>query len=313
MKRINPALTGALAAAMVFLPVLLHAADWIRDDYTETNRHSVHSQGWLTYGAHTNTFNLRKFYLRYNFQLSGVQFFATVSGYKDTHNPPLDYPYVLPNVQMYDYGAAFRFFDLLDLSLRGAAVYSIDTETYLLVPHYSSTNDPAEFDSPPQYMEEFVNAAGLRIGLSRGRFAFGYSQGDYRHLIPMGAVARYDDGRFGVRVLAQLYNYDPLVYDIANYRLRLQTTATAHETFGDWTVKGLAEFYLVEDSRWDFRFEEAVVYDPWDVTFAMRQIAWNDLPALFEFSLSKRVGGLVSLGAFAGTDGRIYIGTSVDF
>jgi hypothetical protein len=62
-----------------------------------------------------------------------------------------------------------------------------------------------------------------------------------------------------------------------------------------------------------FRCEEAVVYRPWDAIFAMRQIVWNDLPALFEFSLTKRFYNIASFGAYAATDGRIYIGSSIDF
>jgi hypothetical protein len=232
MKRIKL----AAVLSLILAPVLAFSTDYIRGDYTETNRHSVHSSGLLTYGAHTNTFHLRYFYLRYNLQFSNVQFFATVSGYKDTHQPETDYPAVLQNKQLYDYGMAFRFLDLVNLSLRGAAVYSMDTETYLLMPHYRSTNNAGEFDSPPQYFENYLNAAGIRVGVSKGGFTFGYSQGDWRHCIPMAARLAYKFGMFEASAVAQVHNADPLVYDINNYRVRWQANFKAGVPVGDFSL-----------------------------------------------------------------------------
>ncbi len=294
------------------LPVRALAVDYIHDDYVELKTHTVRAMGWLTYGFHSNTFHLRRMYLRYNLQLPHIQFFATLSGYKDTHDPATNYGFVLPNVNLYDFGANFLFFDLAFLSLRGAAVYRLDTETWLLLPAYRSTNNPAEFDAPPQYRDEFLNAAGIRAGIMTGNFEVGYSQGDWRHSIPMAVLVKYTGDWFEAKAVLQLHNADPFVYEFANYRARGQANFRAARSFGKWTLRGLAEFSMFEDKSYTFRFEEAVEYDPWDVRLAFRQIACSGLPALFEVSLTREFDKLASIGIFAATDGRVYIGTSID-
>lgn len=286
----------------------------IHDDYVETNKSVFHSYGLLSYGAHTNTFHLRFFYLRYNFNFKNLQVFATLNGYKDTHIPETNYNFILNNINLYDYGVQYLFFGHLFLSLRGAAVYRKTMETYLLIPHFTHSLNPAEFDSPPQYLPIFLNAVGIRIGYISERFEVGYSQGDWRHSIPMGLNIKYKHKDFFIRTLIQLENSDPLIFALDLYRVFGQASFVSRFKLQHFDILGIAEISYDANGEWWIRIEEGIEYKTF--MFAMRQIvniSSQNNPFLFEVSIKKNFFDITSFGIFAATDGRIYIGSEIKF
>jgi hypothetical protein len=302
---------------LICLALPAFSLDKIRDDYQETNVSALHSSGLFTYGLHSNTFHLRYFFLRYNFtpELAllnhDLQFFVTLNGYKDTHIPETNYYYMINNINLYDYGIYYKFFNHFFLSLRGAGNYQPNYDTFLLLPSFFSFDNAGEFDSPPQYLQRFLTPAGIRVGFVSDNLEIGYSQGDFRHAIPMAARVRYTGEGYTFQALLMRVNSDPLTYDLKNFYLTFQPSAKGELRFGEWSLLGFAELNWVEGWKISVRLEEAVSFN--EFTFALRQIIPNDLPALFEFSLTKSFYSLCSLGVFASTDGRVYIGTKIDF
>ena len=203
---------GLFLSALILCAGAAFSTDFISDDYFETDPFTIHSFGLATFGFHSNTFQVRDIFLRGNYNFSDdvneLQIFATVYGYKDTHDPQTNYGYDLGNLNLYDYGSEYRLFQRFFISFRGAATYQFNTETYMLLPSYINSYNSAEtYDSPQQYIANNINyvipPAGVRIGYMDDHYELAYSQGDFRHDIPIGVLGKvtYDD--YYLRVLYQ--------------------------------------------------------------------------------------------------------------
>lgn len=298
-----------------------YAVDWnalvfdrIDGDYHETNTHAVHARGLFTYGLHSNTFHLRYGFFRYNFSVEDVQFILALDGYKDTHVPETNYNFILNNVNLYDYGIYYRFLGNFFISFRGASVYKMDQNTFLLVKPYYSPDNPAEFDTPIQYMPHLtgsMSAPGVRLGFVSDHFEVGYSQGDFRHAIPIAGIIRYFNDDFYVKTTIQRVNSEPLTYFIEKFYWVLQLSSAGHLKIGDFEILGLGEITWSQLSNdiW-LRSEQGVEWN--SLTFAVRELYRFGHPFLFEGSVKYNLFSVASIGIFAGTDGRVYIGSEIN-
>ncbi len=301
---------------LLFMAMPVFAVDYINDDYTETNINVFHSFGLMTYGFHSNTFNIRDIFLRYNFtpsigNLGDLQFFSTLNAYRDTHVPETNYQFILNNIYLYDYGVTYRFFNLMFISMRGAATYRQNYDTLLLVYPYSVTNNPAYFDSPAQFIPVFKTAAGIRAGFFFDHFEAGYSQGDYRHNIPAAAMVKYETEDYYVRGVFQFEHVNPFVYEPTNFNTCAQVSLGGNYSLGDFILRGIAETTLMSTNTIEVRFEEAVEYQK--ITFAIRELILNNQSPLFEASIKKNFYDVASLGLYGASDGRTYVGTEIKF
>ena len=303
--------------SLIYAAPLARGTDPIHDEYVETNRFSIHSEGLLSYGAHTNTFHIRYAFIRCNLNFGNFRLFSTINGYKDTHNPALTYTYSLYNINLYDYGVRYQLPAHFFLSLRGAAVFRKNTDTFLLIPHYYYDTDPAEFDSPEVYRKVFINAAGIRAGYFDNTWTIAYSQGDYRHSIPMAGIVKFQNSSFYIRGIIQLQNANPLVYSFDLYRADFEISAALNVAVKYGTLLFLAEgnnSALTKETR--LRFEAGYNYKPWTVASrAMMMFDKNGVPQmLFEGSVDFAPSPkLTRIGVFASSDGRIYIASKIDF
>lgn len=204
------------------------------------------------------------------------------------------------------------------LSLRGSAFYPKNTQTFLLIPHLRSPDNlegkpgnPGEFDSPGQYLSEFIDGPGIRVGYDKEDLTCGYFQGDYRHSVPLGIMAKYSLEENYVRGIIHLENDDP---DVWNPGLNLITVQLSFYGCYRWeNCKGMviAEItYKQGGSLW-VRLEEAVKWE--DYIFALRQLVVSSQTPLFEISVKKDLYDIASAGIFLASDGRVYIGGEVDF
>ena len=347
----------ALFLAMIFSSVIVYSIDFISDDYFETNTYTLHSYGLVTYGFHDDTCHVSDIWIRGNYNLENdineLQIFATINGFKDTHDPGMNYNYILNNINFYDYGAEYRIFKMFFLSLRGAAPYEVNTDTYLLIPSYYNsynpslnTNQPAEpvceHEQPAQYINTGIYSetpAGIRIGYMQrnflgiaNNFEVAYSQGDYMHEIPSSALARVDFDNLYIRVLEQTHLTIATNYtDFFSYREWMtEISLGSHYKAGDFLISGILEgaywsgsvtnvynSYITlnppNGAIW-FRFEEAVTWN--EFTLGFRELVMNYAPALYEVSLEKEFFNVNYLGLFLGSDGiytRIYVGDKVQF
>jgi hypothetical protein len=329
----------ALFTAMVLSAGAVFPLDYIFDDYLETNTYDIHSYGLATYGVHSNTFQLRDMYLRGNYNLSDdineLQIFATVYGYKDTHDPQTNYGYDLGNLNLYDYGSEYRLFKMFFISLRGASVYQFNTETFMLLPAYiNSYNSTETYDSPQQYIADNVNyvipPAGIRFGYMDDHYELGYSQGDFRHDIPKAALAKVTFDDFYVRVLFQHSEIVTNWFDtgLSNEATCTQVSFGGKYQMGDLTFHGILEGVYwgggttnTADQTYDpltgniwVRLEEAVTWH--DFTLGFRELMMNYAPTLYEISLKKEFFHVDSFGILIGSDGiytRFYIGDEIYF
>lgn len=302
--------------ALLFSSALVYGMDWINEDYSETNMNAFHSYGLLSYGFHSNTFHLRNFFLRYNItplstEDTEVQIFATLSGFKDTHVPETNYTFILNNLNLYDYGVTYRFFQWFFVSLRGMAPYRLNYDTYLLFPSYTSTNNPAEFDSPQQYIERMNSPAGIRLGFISKNFEVAYSQGDYRHAIPSAVLLKLNNGACYIRGVVQYQHTNPLIFEPTVFTVVSQLSAGGEYQFGELTFGALAEVTWQMDGDVWFRAEQALTWN--DYTLAVREIVPVQKPALFEASIKRNFAGYCSIGLFGATDGRAYLATEINF
>jgi hypothetical protein len=327
------------------------ALEAIFDDPHPTNGLDVHALALLSYGAQNNTFNLKRYFLRsdYGETFDGVyvQVFAAVDGYKDTHWPASNYTMTMPTMNLWD-GGVLAAFDLpvpakYFVSFRAGAIYRANWETLLWIPAIRNSNDVAEweetgyYDSPVQYIQDFFQAAGIRTGFSGsglygGDWEIGYSQGDFRHNIPMAVRAFWTNSAFELRAVSQMNYQDPTTFEPTNWMAMGQLSAIAHLDFHPFIVSGLASITGWLDGRAHLQLEESVRY-AW-LTLAFREIACTWAPALWEGSLYWSFGGAkkdrptnaapsifssdhaVSIGMDASTDGitnRLYLGTLIDF
>lgn len=311
-----------LAALALLLTRSAFAVDWnaltldrIDGDYRETNAHAVHSKGLFTYGLHSNTFHLRYGFFRYNFSVQDVQFILTLNGYKDTHIPETNYNFILNNINLYDYGIYYRFLGNFFVSFRGASVYKLDQDSFLMLKPYYSPDNPAEFDTPAQYIPQLtgsMSAPGIRLGFISDNFEAGYSQGDFRHAIPIGGIIRYFNDDFYLKTTVQRVNSEPLTYFIEKFFWVLQLSSAGHLKIGDFDLLGLGEItWSQQDGSIWLRSEQGVEWNSW--IFAIRELYRFGQTFLFEGSVKYNLFSVAYLGIFAATDGRIYVGSQIDF
>ena len=191
--------------------------DFIRDDYKrvlpDANNEDLsffqkypvefHLTSNFTYSIPANTFNMRDFYATLGqtfhndyMQLTG---FVTANGYFDTHYPLEDYDYIKGNVGLYDGGLQAIFLDRILVAVRGRATFDINTNTFMLMPHYYDTtldvfNKEAPFytDIPDYHLPQNMNGAGIRVGFIGKHYEIAYSQGDFMHGIPKAFLAKFN-------------------------------------------------------------------------------------------------------------------------
>lgn len=191
--------------------------DFIRDDYKrvlpDANNEDLsffqkypvefHLTSNFTYSIPANTFNMRDFYATLGqtfhndyMQLTG---FVTANGYFDTHYPLEDYDYIKGNVGLYDGGLQAIFLDRIIVAVRGRATFDINTNTFMLMPHYYDTtldvfNNEAPFytDIPGYHLPQNMNGAGIRVGFIGKHYEIAYSQGDFMHGIPKAFLAKFN-------------------------------------------------------------------------------------------------------------------------
>ncbi len=288
------------------------ALERIFEDRLETNTHSIHSYGALSYGFHSNTFHLRNAFLRYNLNpiSERVEFFITLKGYRDTHIPETNYPALLNNIELYDYGVSIWAYNVF-ISLRGAANYLQNTDSFLLLIPYKIQKE-TEFDSPDIYKELFPSYAGIRFGFDFSNFIFVYSQGDYRHMIPSGVMAKFMIKDFYIRGVSLFYHNNPVVYEPENLYFVNQLSMRKDFNIFDFLVSAIFDITHYTDGDLIVRVEEGITYNK--ITLALREL-YNikDSKFIFEFSIKKNFADIFNIGLQLATDGRIYIGTQVDF
>ncbi len=329
----------AISAAMVICAGTAFSIDYISDDYFETNAFDIHSYGLASYGFHSDTAQVRFMYARGNYDFSDdindLQIFATVYGYKDTHNPDTNYGYDLGNLNLYDYGSEYRLFKMFFISLRGAAVYQFNTETFMLFPSYINGNNSTEtYDSPPQYVNNNINyvvpPAGIRAGYMDDHFELAYSQGDFRHDIPKAILGKITFDNFYIRALFQHSEIVTNWFDtgLSNIATCSQLSFGGKYQAGDFTFNGILEGIYwgggttnSADQTYDpltgniwVRLEEAVTWH--EFTLGFRELIMNYAPTLYEVSLKKEFFKVDSFGILIGSDGvytRFYIGDEINF
>jgi hypothetical protein len=309
MKKILIFLLLARASFSITSP---GAIDWIHDDYKDTKGHSIHSRGFLNYGAQTNTFHLTQFHLRYNYQLENVQFFGTLRGYHDTHDPAIAYQFILNNLSLFDYGTTIRLFKYGFVSLRGAAPYREGLQTYQIILPYYFADNAAEFDPAASFLTISPSGPGIRIGYADDKFEIGYSQGDYRHVIPSAIMTKYMGEDWYARLLFFFYYGDPANFrsDLLRFRTQLRLGGE-YTLFGNWKLGGIADTTYDSTGSWRHCLEEAIIYGSTSLGF--RQLFKTGANTLFEISLNQKFENVVSLGLYFASDSRVYIGSEVNF
>ncbi len=299
--------------AMIFFPQLL-LVDRIHETVSSTNAYEIvwHSSGLFTYGAHTNTFHLRYGYVKVEQDRGPWLWWLTLRGYADTHIPETNYGYALANLSLYDYGVEVERWGWF-LSFRGAAVPRWNQQSFLLVPFGTRRENPGEFDASSWYLEEPVNAAGIRLGWKSQNLYLSYSQADYRHLIPMGITGHVFLPWFQWRNTLIVYNGEPETYHINDYHVKYQSSLSTAVKTSFAVFFFLAEgHYLQQEDRVGVRVEEAIRLG--QVQVGWRQIWWQDLGWNIEGSVMYLLPGEeLALGLQASTEGKIYIGARVDF
>ncbi|MFN4215939.1 MAG: hypothetical protein ACK4HQ_00850 [Brevinematales bacterium] len=287
--------------------------DNIHDVLDTTNTIPVfHSSGLFTYGAHTNTFHLRYAYVKLSQNLDSSQWWITLRGYADTHIPETNYSYHLNNLSLYDYGITISKWGFF-VSFRGAAIPRWNTQSFLLVPFSVRRDNPGEFDASSWYLPEPVNAAGIRFGWKSEWGYFSYSQGDYRHLIPMGITAHFFFPQFQWRNTLILYNGIPETYSLEDYHFQAQSSLSSILFFTSFQWLLLLEgTYQQKENRFNVHLEQAIRFKK--VQGGIRALWWNDLGWNIETGILFFPGkDTLSLGIQVSTEGKMYIGAKVDF
>jgi len=277
-----------------------------------TNAPMIHSSGLFTYGAHTNTFHLRYAYLKAEQIEKNWAWWCTLRGYADTHIPETNYGYILPNLSLYDYGIEVQS-DGWFLSFRGAAIPRWNTQGFLLVPFSVRRDNPGEFEASSWYLEEPVNASGIRLGWKSEWGYFSYSQGDYRHLIPMGITAHLFLPWVEWRNTLILYNGEPETYSLKDYHYQIQSSASSALDLSCVRLFLLGEVtYQQRTNRIGVRLEQALRYG--NVQVGLRQIWWNTMGWNLEGGVLFWLGDdRFAIGLQASLDHHGYFGARVDF
>ncbi|MFN3659804.1 MAG: hypothetical protein ACK4TN_01045, partial [Brevinematales bacterium] len=154
---------------------------------------------------------------------------------------------------------------------------------------------------------------GIRFGWKSEWGYFSYSQGDYRHLIPMGITAHFFFPQFQWRNTIILYNGIPETYSLEDYHFQAQSSLSSILSlpFCQWLllVEGT---YQQKENRFNVHFEQAIRYNK--LQMGIRALWWNDLGWNIETGILFFPGkDTLALGIQASTEGKIYIGTKIDF
>ncbi|MFC1504399.1 hypothetical protein ACFL6D_03180, partial [Spirochaetota bacterium] len=158
---------------------------------------------------------------------------------------------------------------------------------------------------------EYITAPGVRIGYVHNNILIGYSQADYRHLTPLALIAAYTPDRAYIRFVIQVYNRDPKVWHIELYTYEAEISCYLEGSFHDVTFMLLPEIiYSKENGVWA-RIEEACEWK--GLLVSLRQIITDYTGSLYEASVQKYIHKQATLGIHAATDGRIYIGSKIEF
>ncbi len=297
-----------------FTAVSVHAAyeDKIFDDIKETETFSLHSRGLISYGFHSNTVHLRHFFLRASYQREeAVQFFATLNGYADTHEPTIAYTYALNNVSLYDYGFIYRFLGGFFVSPRAAAVYREDLETFMAMPAYIY-GSPAEFDPVTNYLVMHKSAPGIRFGYGTDRWEVGYSQGDYRHSIPSGLMAKVKFDDFYLRAVTLAEYTNEAIFDRSSLVRKVQLSGAGKLVLTPKITLGLlGEVTYLDNGKWRLRAEQAMEH--FGMTLGLRELWINGGEFVMEVSLKRRVADMVAIGAQYASNGSWYLVGNIDF
>jgi hypothetical protein len=306
-----------LLVFFIFFTAFSFATEKIFDDCKEKELHSLHSYGILSYGFHSNTFHLRNCFLKYNFSITNnevlepyVQFFITFKGYKDTHIPETNYSFPLDNIELYDYGVNLWWWYVF-LSLRGAATYLQNLDTFLLFTPYRFGLS-SEFDSTDLYQGIFLSSPGIRAGIEVNNFLFSYSQGDYRHLIPSGFLVRFSIKNFYIRSVFLFSHKDPIVYKANEFSYHFQLSVRKDFEFEFFKLLLLGDYLYLSDNSNIFRVEEGILWN--NFLLGIREIYNSNLNSfLFEASIKRSFYDIFSLGFQYGSDGKFYFGAEVNF
>lgn len=312
--------------------------DYIRDDYkrtlpdlkTETNLKfyekypiEFHMTTLFSYAILTNTFNIRDTYatIGETFHNDYIAFtgFITAYGYFDLHDPTKDYGYVRGNGGLYDGGVQAIFIERILVSARGRANFDINTQTFLLMPHYYDTDkNPANFDVPNYYIPQVLNGPGIRVGFIGNHYELAYSQGDYRHSIPKAMLFRFNIPNIEFRFLYEHENrMDPKNYHISLFDSLIQASTTLRFPFMAETIwlNAIFEYTWRERDAHYIRLEQG--FEWYMLNIALREMVYikdREAKVYLEYSLyGKFTAGPASfsLGFQGSTDGRYYIAGNV--
>lgn len=314
--------------------------DYIRDDYkrvlpnlkTQTNLKfyekypiEFHMTTLFSYAILANTFNMRNTFatLGETFHNDYIAFtaFITAYGYFDVHDPTKDYGYIRGNGGIYDGGVQAIFVERILVSARGRANYDINTETFLLMPHYYDPDkNPADFDTPDYYIPQVLNGPGIRVGFIGNYYELAYSQGDYRHSIPKALLFRFNIPNIEFRLLYEHENRrDPKSYHISLFDSLVQASTVFRFPLMAETIwiNAVFEYTWREGDAQYIRFEQG--FEWYMLNIALREMIYiknNKVKAYLEYAIfGKFTAGPASfsIGFQGATDGRYYIAGNVKF
>jgi hypothetical protein len=295
---------------LFFIAQFSFSIDYIHDDFKEAEGFKFHSLGFMTYGFHSNTFHLRNFFGRVNYQLSDVQFFISFNGYADTHDPAINYGYIVNNINLYDYGIWWKVWNGFFISPRAQATYRPNLDTFLLLtPYYFGAL--SEFDATSVYQAMQKTGPGLRVGYSNEKFEIGYSQGDFRHSIPSAFLGTYRCDQGYVRAVLYSEYQNPANFDRSTLRYKGQLSALYKYVLNQyWTLGAMAEGTVHQDGYYWIRFEQLVQFQKF--ILGIRELISNTATSIVEGSLLYDVQ-LAQLGFQLSTNGNFYMGAKVNF
>ncbi len=318
--------------------------DYIRDDYKRQKDElpedattlekalaniDMHLEGYYSYGIHSNKFKMDDLFFTFVKTFFGnyvtLSPFITINGYFDTHIPYEDYDFIRGNIGLYDGGVQAVFLNHLLLSVRGRAVFDVDTTTFMLMPSYvDPTGNPTSYEAPHWYLPQTLNGAGIRVGVIGHHYELAYSQGDFKHSIPKALVFRFNLEHFQVRLLWQHENReDPTDWDPPLFENLLQATAAGVIPFElfkqQFYVNLLGEYTWREGDAQYIRLEQGLEWNVFNIV--LRELFHIDDDTstelfLLEYSVyAKLVAGVseFSVGFQGSTDGRYYILGKIEF
>ncbi len=317
--------------------------DYIRDDYKRQQEElpedasklekalaniDMHLDAYYSYGIHSNTFKMDDLFFTFGKTFFGdyvtLSPFLTVNGYFDTHNPYTNYEFIRGNIGLYDGGVQAVFLNHFLLSVRGRAVFDVDTTTFMLMPSYIDRTNPTSYETPHWYLPQTLNGAGIRVGFIGHHYELAYSQGDFQHSIPKSVVFRLNLEYFQVRLLWQHENReDPSDWDPPLFDNLVQATAAGVIPFElfeqQFFANVLGEYTWREDDAHYIRLEQGLEWNVFNIVLREMFHIDNDTSTklfLFEYSLyAKLKAGIseFSVGFQGSTDGRYYILGKIGF